>query len=62
MTWLWVIISFSAGFIVSSIINIGKMSELYDEIDDCEVKLMTEREESILNEYFRLVTSLFVSR
>ena len=33
MTWLWVIISFSAGFIVSSIINIGKMSELYDEID-----------------------------
>ena len=34
MTWLWVIISFSAGFIVSSIINIGKMSELYDEIDE----------------------------
>ena len=34
MTWLWVIISFSAGFIVSSIINIGKMCELYDEIDE----------------------------
>ena len=34
MTWLWVIISFSVGFIVSSIINIGKMSELYDEIDE----------------------------
>ena len=34
MTWLWVILSFSAGFIVSSIINIGKMSELYDEIDE----------------------------
>lgn len=34
MTWLWVIISFSAGFIVSSIISVGKMSELYDEIDE----------------------------
>lgn len=34
MTWLWVILSFSAGFIVSSIINIGKIPELYDEIDE----------------------------
>lgn len=34
MTWLWVIISFSAGFIVSSIFNISKISELHDEIDE----------------------------
>ena len=34
MTWLWVILSFSAGFIVSSILNISKISELYDEIDE----------------------------
>ena len=34
MTWLWVIISFSAGFIVSSILNISKISELYNEIDE----------------------------
>lgn len=34
MTWLWVIIAFSTGFIVSSILNISKISELYDEIDE----------------------------
>ena len=34
MTWLWVILSFSAGFIVSSIFNISKISELYNEIDE----------------------------
>ena len=34
MTWLCVLRSCSAGFIVNSIINIGKMSELYDEIDE----------------------------
>lgn len=34
MTWLWVIIAFFLGFNVSSIISIGKISELYDKIDE----------------------------